>query len=92
MSKWRLETTAEFDRAARKIDTPSLRRIKDYLTEVLELDDPRARGRGMSANFAGYWRYRIGNYRVVVEFRDEVFVIVAIGLGHRSEIYRDGPG
>jgi mRNA interferase RelE/StbE len=92
LSRRGLGTTAEFDRAARKIDIQSLRRVKAYLSEVLERDDPRARGRALSANLAGYWRYRIGDYRVVVEFRDDVFVIVAIGLGHGSEICRTGPG
>lgn len=89
MSRWRLETTTEFDRAARKIDRQSLQRIKDSLSDILELDDPRDRGRGLTANLSGYWRYRIGDYRVIVEFHDEVMVIVAIGLGHRSEIYRN---
>ena len=89
MKRWRLETTPEFDRAARKIDRQSLRRIKDYLDDILELDDPRDRGRRLTANLSGYRRYRIGDYRVIVAFHDDVLVIVAIGLGHRSEIYRN---
>ena len=43
-----------------------LRRIKAYLDEVCELEDPRSRGKGLSADLAGYWRYRIGDYRVLV--------------------------
>nr|WP_208382456.1 type II toxin-antitoxin system RelE/ParE family toxin [Microbacterium ulmi] len=82
-----METSAQFDRAARKLDRPVLRRIRAYLDEVCELEDPRSRGTGLSADLAGYWRYRIGDYRVIVEIRDNVLVIVAVGLGHRSEIY-----
>jgi len=88
MTRWRLETTAEFDRAARKLDPQVIRAVKAYLDEVLELDDPRDRGRGLTADLAGYWRYRIGDYRVVVEIKDDVMTVIAIGLGHRSEIYR----
>jgi len=88
MSQWRLATAAEFDRAARRLDRQSLRRIKRYLDEVLELDNPRDRGRGLTANLSSYWRYRIGDYRVIVELQDEALTIIAIGLGHRSEIYR----
>ena len=88
MTRWRLETTAEFDRAARKLDPQVIRAVKAYLNEVLELDDPRDRGRGLTADLAGYWRYRIGDYRVVVEIKDDVMTVIAIGLGHRSEIYR----
>jgi len=88
MSRWRLETTDEFDKAARKLDREALRRVRRYLEEVLELHDPRDRGRALTANLASFWRYRIGDYRVVAEIRDDTFVLVAIGLGHRSEIYR----
>lgn len=47
---------------------------------------PRQRGKGLTGDLAGYWRYRIGDWRVVVEIRDEELVIIAIGLGHRSKI------
>ena len=87
MSRWRLETSAQFDTAARKLDRQVLRRIKAYLDDVCELEDPRQRGKGLTGDLAGYWRYRIGDYRVIVEIQDRVLVIVAIGLGHRSQIY-----
>ena len=54
MSRWRLETTAEFDRAARKLDRTALRRIRAYLTEATEREDPQARGRALTVNRAGY--------------------------------------
>ena len=87
MSRWALETSPQFDKAARKLDPQVLRRVKVYLEEVGELDDPRSRGKGLTGDLAGYWRYRIGDYRVLVEIRDELLVIVAITLGHRSGIY-----
>lgn len=88
MSRWQLRTAPRFDKAARRLDPPVLRRVKRYLEEVCELDDPRSRGKGMTADFAGYWRYRIGDWRVVVEIRDAELVVLAIALGHRSTIYR----
>lgn len=89
MRRWGLEVSPEFEKAARKIDRAELRRIKKYLEEVCELEDPRSRGKGLSANLAGTWRYRIGNYRVLVEIQDQQLVIVAIEVGHRSTVYRD---
>ncbi|MDP9092687.1 MAG: type II toxin-antitoxin system RelE/ParE family toxin [Actinomycetota bacterium] len=65
-----------------------MRRVKTYLDEVCQLDDPRQRGKGLTGDLAGYWRYRIGDWRVVAEIRDAELVIVAIGLGHRSTIYQ----
>ena len=87
MSRWGLETSPQFDRAARRLDRQVLRRVKAYLDEVCELDDPRSRGKGLTGDLAGYWRHRIGDYRVLVEVRDDELVTVAITLGHRSGIY-----
>ncbi|GAB3397068.1 hypothetical protein GCM10027568_32370 [Humibacter soli] len=88
MSRWRLETAPQFDKAARHLDKAVLRRIKSYLDEVCELEDPRQWGKTLTADLAGYWRYCVGDLRVIVEIRDNTLVIVAVGLGHRSEIYR----
>lgn len=87
MTRWQLESSAQFDRAARTLDRQVLRRMRAYLEAVCDLEDPRTRGKGLTGPFAGYWRYRIGDYRVIVEIRESVMVIVAIGLGHRSDIY-----
>lgn len=45
MTRWHLETSAQFDRAARKLDRQVLRRIRAYLKDVCDLEDPRARGK-----------------------------------------------
>ncbi len=87
MSRWALETSPQFDKAARKLDRQALRRIKGYLVEVCDLDDPRTRGKGLTGDLAGYWRYRIGDCRVLVEVRDADLIVIAITLGHRSDIY-----
>jgi len=89
VTRWRLETSPQFDKAARKLDRVVLRRVRAYLEEICELEDPRQRGKALTADLAGYWRYRVGDYRVVVAIRDASLVVVAIGLGHRSEIYRE---
>ena len=87
MSRWALETSPQFDRVVRKLDRQVTRRIKGYLDEVCELEDPRSRGKALAGDLAGYWRYRIGDYKVLVEIRDHELVIIAISLGHRSTIY-----
>lgn len=88
MTQWQLRTSPQFDKAARRLDRAVLRRVKEYLDEVCQLDDPRQRGKGLTADLSGYWRYRVGDWRVVVEIRDEELIIIAIGLGHRSTVYR----
>lgn len=89
MTQWQLRTSPQFDKAARRLDRTVLRRVKAYLEEVCQLDDPRQRGKGLTGDLSGYWRYRVGDWRVIAEIRDEELIIIAIGLGHRSRIYRD---
>lgn len=89
MTHWQLRTSPQFDRAARRLDRAVLRRLKAYLEGVCQLDDPRQRRKGLSGNLGEYWRYRIGDWRVIAEIRDDELVIIAVGLGHRSTIYRD---
>ena len=51
-------------------------------------EDPRAFGKGLVANHSGEWRYRVGDYRVLCEIRDEELVVLAIEIGHRQEVYK----
>lgn len=71
---------------------PGVRRIivAWLMRNIDGCDDPRAHGKGVSADKAGVWRYRIGDYRVLCEIRDDELVIIVIGIGYRSKIYRTG--
>ena len=64
MTRWHLRTSPLFAKAARRCRTV-LRRIRAYLEDVCELDDPRQRGNALTVNLTGYCRYRIGDCRVV---------------------------
>lgn len=65
------------------------RRISKFLREVAVLEDPRSRGKAMTANKAGLWRWRVGDYRVVADIVDAQLVVVVVDAGHRSKIYID---
>lgn len=56
--------------------------------EVSGLDDPRSRGKALTGNLTGLWRYRVGDYRVVCDIEDGRLVIVVVDLGHRSRVYK----
>ena len=84
-----LITTSDFDKAFRKLDRPVQIMISKWIHKHLDnCDDPRAFGKGLSGNLKGWWRYRIGNYRLFVEIKDEELVIVAIEISHRSQVYQ----
>ena len=39
-------------------------------------------------NMAGYWRYRVGDYRLICHLRNEELIIIVVEIGHRKDIYR----
>lgn len=84
---WRVETTATFDRQVRKLDRTIQKRLLAYLLDVAELSDPRLRGKGLTAGRSGQWRYRVGDYRILVTIDDTALVVLALAVGHRSKIY-----
>jgi mRNA-degrading endonuclease RelE of RelBE toxin-antitoxin system len=69
---------------------PGAKRIVTFLRErVAEAPDPRSFGAALKGDKLGqFWKYRVGDYRVIAEIRDREIRIVVIRLGHRSEVYR----
>ena len=86
-SRWSVETTDQFDRDYKKLDRPVQRRVMAYLEEVGTLDDPRQRGKALTANHAGVWRYRVSDYRVLVQIIDGTLTVLALRIGHRRDVY-----
>lgn len=65
---------------------------KKILVEWIEknlvgCENPRVHGKPLSANRAGQWRYRVGDYRIIVKIEDDKLVILVIAIGHRKEVY-----
>ena len=85
---YRIETTAKFDREFKKLDRYTQKMIKAWIDKnLIDCDDPRAHGKGRTANRSGQWRYRIGDYRMICQIEDSKLIILALTIGHRSNIY-----
>lgn len=85
---WTLRFHPQVRKALLRIDADAQRRILKTLHAISHLEDPRVRGAGLRGNLTGFWRYRIGDYRVICELIDSELVIVVVEIGHRSSIYR----
>lgn len=84
----------EFDDAAlkelAKLDKPVARRIVAFLRErVAVLDDPRSIGEALKGSKLGeFWKYRVGDYRIITNIEDGVMRILVLKIGNRREVYR----
>jgi mRNA interferase RelE/StbE len=86
---WSLELTDTARRSLKKLDPATASRILRFLVEKLaQYENPRTLGKPLTGELGDYWRYRVGNYRVVVEIRDDRLEILVIRIGHRREVYR----
>ena len=87
---WRLEFSKRADKQLSKMD-PGIRRVvlAWLLKNVDGCEDPRVHGKGLTANRSGKWRYRVGDYRILCEIKDEELVVLAIEIGHRRDIYQN---
>ena len=89
MKRYSLYYAKEAKKALKKLDKPILVMVKAWIEKNLtNTDDPRRNGKALRGKYSGYWRYRVGNYRLICEIRDRELVIILIDLGHRGEIYR----
>jgi mRNA interferase RelE/StbE len=72
----------------RKLGKQAQRDIIAYLDERVAGDeDPRRFGKGLKADLAGLWRYRVGDYRILCQIRDEELIVLVVTVGHRRGIY-----
>ena len=85
--RWQVETTAQFDREFKKLDRAIQRRVIAHLEELETLEDPRQRGKALTANHTGVWRYRVGDYRILAQIVDTTVTILTLRVGHRSDVY-----
>ena len=85
---WEIKISKKAENSLASMDATAARRIKQYLDEKVATDlNPRRLGKSLHGNLSGYWRYWVGDYRIICEIHDEEVVVLVIEVGHRSKIY-----
>ena len=87
---WAIEFTETALKQLEKLDRNLQRRIRNYLNErVAGLENPRKLGEALHGERLGeFWRYRVGDYRVIARIEDDRLVVLVLRVGHRREVYR----
>ena len=87
---WKIELDPAAVRALDKLNLQIARRILLFLHgRVAPLADPRSIGEALAGNKLGnYWKYRVGDYRIIAEIEDKLVRISVIKIGNRREVYR----
>lgn len=88
MQKYDVELSERFKKEFRKLDKYTQKIIRAWINKnLVDCTDPRQYGKGLTANRSGQWRYRIGDYRLICEIKDDELIILALSVGHRKEVY-----
>ena len=83
---WSIKYTTASRRVLKKLDPSVTRQILETMRQVVE-GDPYDRGKALTGNWAGHWRYRSGNYRIICRLYNKTMVIEVVKAGHRSSVY-----
>lgn len=87
---WRIELGRDAEKALDKLDRPIAQRILRFLYErVAPLDDPRSIGEALQGSKLGeFWKYRVGDYRIISRIEDGRLCILVVRIGNRRDVYR----
>lgn len=86
---YRVEFSEHAIKNFKKMDKQISMMIFSWISKHLEgCDNPRMLGKGLVADKKGIWRYRIGDYRLLVHIFDDRLVILVVDSGHRKDIYK----
>ena len=87
---WRIELSAQAEKNLDQLDRQDARRILKFLHErIAPLEDPRAIGEALKgARLGEFWKYRVGDYRLISSIEDGKLTILVVRIGNRREVYR----
>lgn len=86
---WTIELTPEANAQLKKLGSVEAQRILKFLFERLQnREDPRQIGESLKGNLREFWRYRIGDYRLLCHLHDEQLLVLVVQIAHRREVYK----
>ena len=83
---WQISFTPEAEKELARLGAPVSKKIIEYLKERVG-PNPKALGGQLKGNLREFWRWRIGEYRVLARIEDEKMLVIVVKVGHRRKIY-----
>ncbi len=85
---WKVQISDQAIKKLKKLDRVNRELILAYIEQRIEgCEDPRLFGEPLKENLSGYWRYRIGQYRLICEIEDAIVTVYIVEVGHRRQVY-----
>lgn len=76
-------------KSLRKLDKGQIKLIYSWIeNNLVNTTNPRTNGKPLKGNLKEYWRYRVGEYRIIADIQDADITIVIVNIGHRRQVYK----
>ncbi|HHF7346462.1 TPA: type II toxin-antitoxin system RelE/ParE family toxin [Legionella feeleii] len=85
---WTIKIGKKVEKQLSKLDKTIQTRILDFLAEIEKKDNPRVSGHSLKGELGEFWRYRVGDYRIICQIEDGEVTILVIKIAHRREAYK----
>lgn len=86
--KFEVLYTKKAKKSIGKLDTSIKILIKSRIDKnLVNTENSRLYGKALTGNLRNYWRYRVGNYRIIAEIKDNELIVLVVDVGHRRKIY-----
>ena len=84
---WKIVFTRKAEKEFSKLDRQTQKSINRYLDNILEVDDPYRFGKSLTGKLSGFWRYRVGKYRIICDIQDQELIVELITIAKRDKVY-----
>lgn len=89
MKSYSVKFSPDAEKALQKLDGVIVRRIKNYVQTKLEnCENPRQYGKPLEGSLKNFWRYRVGDYRLVADIQDDKILILIVDIDKRNDVYK----
>lgn len=87
---WNINYAESVKKDVQKFDVSTRKRLKNFIEyRLAKMENPRTIGGALTGSKLGqFWKFRVGDYRIISEIQDKTLTILIIEIGHRKEVYR----
>ncbi len=86
---WAINLSKNAEKSLKGLDNTAKKRISAFIDSLIENTNPRSSGKALQGSLKGLWRYRIGDYRLICQIKDNELIILLLEIGHRKDIYKN---
>jgi mRNA interferase RelE/StbE len=87
---WRIKLDPAAAKELGKFDPKTARRVLKFISQRLaNPNDPRSIGEALKGKKLGeFWKYRVGDYRIIAGIQDGELLILVVRIGNRRKVYK----